>query len=210
MGSREAEHELSRGVAGSVESDALSHQPRWRSLALRAPGLRLSAAFASGLVLSLVVLGTLAAAVGQLLTAWKFAFAIGTAMLSFAAGLALLMGPVLRRRVPNPGVRQRTGIVGAFVYGILYSVATITTSAGPLVLLLTVATAVGNPAYGALLSLGYALGRGIPFLLLGIFAGAAGRWLARIGKYIRPAEIVSGLALVGLAVYFVRFAVLIG
>lgn len=97
-------------------------------------------------------------------------------------------------------------MVGAFVYGILYSVATITTSAGPLMLLLTVAAAIGKPLYGAFLSLGYAIGRGAPFLFFGIFAGAAGRWLAGVGEFARPAEIVSGLALLGLAAYFVRFA----
>lgn len=157
-------------------------------------------------MLSLIIVGTLTAVVGQLLTAWKSAFAVATAALSLVAGLALLMGPLIRRHLANPAVRKRRGVVGAFVYGILYSVATIITSAGPLMLLLTAAAAIGKPLYGAFLSLGYAIGRGAPFLFLGIFAGAAGRWLARIGEFARPAEIVSGLALIGLAVYFVRFA----
>lgn len=44
--------------------------------------------------------------------------------------------------------------------------ATLTTSAGPLLLLLTVAAALGRPAYGAALSLAYSIGRGVPFLRL--------------------------------------------
>lgn len=112
----------------------------------------------------------------------------------------------MRRRIPDPNVRKRGGLAGAFVYGFLYSVATVTTSAGPLLLLLTIAAAVGNPLYGALLSLAYAIGRGIPFLLLGLFAGTVGAWLARIGTARRIAEVVSGIALIGLAVYFVRLA----
>ncbi len=92
------------------------------------------------------------------------------------------------------------------MYGFLYSVATVTTSAGPLLLLLTVAAAIGNPLYGAILSLSYAIGRGLPFLLLGLFAGTVGAWLARIGRARRIAEVVSGVALVALAVYFVQLA----
>lgn len=175
----------------------------------RSYGLRLSLGFFTGLVLSLVVLGTVAAVLGRLLTGWKVEFAIGTAVLSLVAGIAVLIGPAIRRRVPNPAIRKRRGVAGAFLYGILYSVATITTSAGPLMLLLTVAAAVGRPAYGAILSLGYAIGRGVPFLLLGIFAGAAGRWLARLDKYRRIVELVSGVAMIGVAAYFVRLAVLI-
>lgn len=92
------------------------------------------------------------------------------------------------------------------MYGFLYSVATVTTSAGPLLLLLTIAAAIGNPLYGAALSLSYAVGRGLPFLLLGLFAGTVGAWLARIGRARRIAEVVSGVALIALAVYFVQLA----
>jgi cytochrome c-type biogenesis protein len=123
-----------------------------------------------------------------------------------SAGLAAIFGPALRRRVPDPEVRKRGGVAGGFLYGLLYSVATITTSAGPLLLLLTVAAAVGRPAYGAVLSLSYAVGGGVPFLLLGLFAGTVGAWLARIDRARRIAEVASGVALVGLAVYFARLA----
>jgi cytochrome c-type biogenesis protein len=97
-------------------------------------------------------------------------------------------------------------VVGAFLYGFCYSVATVTTSAGPLLLLLTVAAAIGRPAYGAALSLSYAVGRGLPFLLLGLFAGAVGTWLARVNRARRIAEVVSGIALVALAGYFAWLA----
>ena len=131
----------------------------------------LSLAFFLGLALTLTVLGTIAALVGRLLTGWKAAFGLGAAAVTFGAGIATLLGPVLRRRVPNPKVRQRGGVIGAFSYGFLYSLATITTSGGPLVLLLTFAAALGRPPYGAALSLAYGIGRGLPFLALGIFAG---------------------------------------
>ena len=168
--------------------------------------MALSVAFFAGLVIALTALGTLAAVFGRLLTRWSAAFALGAAVVTLIAGVATLFAPALRRRVPDPAVRQRRGVVGAFVYGVVYSVATITTSAGPLILLLTVAAAIGRPVYGAALSLGYGVGRGLPFLALGLFAGSIGAWLERVNKWRRTAEVVSGVALLGLAAYFVWLA----
>ena len=175
---------------------------RWR-------GALLSLAFFAGLVLTLTALGTVASVIGRLLTRWAQAFALGAAGLTLVAGVATLFGPAIRQRVPDPTVRQRGGAVGAFLYGVLYSIATITTSAGPLILLLTVSAAMGRPVYGFGLSLAYALGRGLPFLLLGLFAGQVGAWMDRASQARRGFEIVSGLALIALAVYFVRLSILL-
>ncbi|MBW3654846.1 MAG: thiol:disulfide interchange protein [Gemmatimonadetes bacterium] len=162
----------------------------------------ISLAFFAGVLTSLTALGAAAAALGRVVLAGDAASSLGMAVLSMGVGLAALAGPWMRRTVPDPAVRRRGGISGAYAYGLLYSVATITSSAGPLMLVLTVAAAVGRPAYGAGLSLSFAIGRGIPFLLIGLFAGAAGAALARIERYRRAAEVVSGLALLALAGYF--------
>jgi hypothetical protein len=96
------------------------------------------------------------------------------------AGLAAIFGPALRRRVPDPSVRRRGGIAGSFLYGTVYSIATITSAAGPLLLLLTISAAIGRPLYGAL--------------------------IARVERYRRPAEAASGVVLVGMSGYFVWLA----
>lgn len=166
----------------------------------------LSFSFFFGVVLSLLALGVAASFAGRLFSRWNAAFAFGVAVFSFIAGLVAIFGPSVRRHVPDPEVNKRGGMAGAFLYGLLYSVATVTTSAGPLLLLLTIAAAIGRPAYGAALSLSYAIGRGLPFLLLGLFAGTVGSWLARLGRARRIAEVVSGIALLVLSVYFVRLA----
>ncbi len=187
------------------DAAAASTAPAWR----RRRGVLLSVAFFLGLVLALAVLGTVAAVIGRLVTRWDAAFALGAAAVTGVAGVATLFGPAIRRRVPDPAVRQRRGVTGAFIYGVLYSVATVTTSAGPLLLLLTVAAALGRPTYGAGLSLAYGVGRGLPFLVLGLFAGQVGRWLERFERARRPVEVLSGIALLGLAIYFVWLATLI-
>ena len=190
------------GYVGSAETargGRVDRPARWH-------GAVLSLAFFIGLVVMLTALGTLASVVGRLLTQWARAFSLGAAGLTLAAGVATLFGPVLRQRIPDPMVRQRSGVLGAFGYGICYSVATITSSAGPLLLLLTVSAAMGRPAYGFALSLAFALGRGLPFLLLGLFAGRVSALVDEAGRARRLVEILSGVALVGLSLYFVRLA----
>lgn len=193
------------GIVGYVGSAETARRGRDDS-GRRRHSAMLSLAFFVGLVFMLTALGTLASVVGRLLTQWARAFSLGAAGVTLAAGVATLFAPVLRQQIPDPRVRQRSGVLGAFGYGICYSVATITSSAGPLLLLLTVSAAMGRPAYGFALSLAFALGRGLPFLLLGLFAGRLGELVNRAGRARRLVEILSGIALIGLSVYFVRLA----
>ena len=164
-------------------------------------------AFFAGLVLSLTIVGTAASILGRLLAGWRTGFAIGAAILTGLVGVAVLFGPTMRRVIPDPPVMRGAGLGGAFTYGVLFSIATITTSAGPLLLLLTVAAAIGRPWYGAALSLAYGIGRASPFLALAIFSGQIGALISRVERMRRPFEIASGAALIGVAGYFARIAV---
>ena len=168
----------------------------------RAHATVLALAFFSGVVLCTVALGVTASLLGRLLAEWSAAFAAMTAVLSVSVGLAAIFGPQMRQRFAAPSIERRAGISGAFLYGLMYTLATVTSGAGPLLLLLTVAAAIGRPLYGAALSLAYGIGRGAPFLVLGIFAGAVGSWLTRIDRMRRAAEITSGLMLIAIGGYF--------
>jgi cytochrome c-type biogenesis protein len=164
-------------------------------------------AFFIGLVLAITVVGAAASILGRVLAGWRTGFAIGAAILTTAVGIAVLFGPAIRRMIPEPPVPRGAGVSGAFTYGVLFSIATITTSAGPLLLLLTVAAAIGRPLYGAVLSLAYAVGRGAPFLALAIFSSQISVWMSGVERLRRPFEIVSGAALIGVAAYFAKIAV---
>jgi cytochrome c-type biogenesis protein len=157
----------------------------------------------TGLVTSLTALDITAANLGHVLTSWDAGFAAAIVIIMLLVGLAAIFGPAIRRHLPNPRIRTRGGVWGAFVYGLLFAVATITSSAAPLLLLFTVAAAIGQLMYGALISLSYAISRGLPFLLIGLFAGKLGVWLARTHRAQRVTELVSGVTLLGLPGYFV-------
>jgi cytochrome c-type biogenesis protein len=90
--------------------------------------------------------------------------------------------------------------VGAFGYGFVFSLGT---SAAPLLLVLTVAAASGKAQSALYLAFGFGLGRGLPFLLVGLFAGAVMR-LARLGLWRRAIEVASGCVLLFVAIYYAR------
>ena len=169
----------------------------------------LSVAFFTGVVLGIVALGVTASYIGRRFVRWISEFALLTAIFSAGAGVLALL-PRLRERIRRPEIEQRGGLSGAFLYGSMFTFATVTTGAGPLLLLLTITAAVGKPLYGAMLSLFYGFGRGLPFLLMGIFAGRVGAWLARMETARRVAEIASGVALLAIGVYFSWLASKIG
>lgn len=166
----------------------------------------LSLTFFIGVILSIMSLGIAAAYLGRVLTRWSTAFAIVAGVTSLIAGIAVLAAPWIRRHVRNPGIEKRGGVLGAFVYGLSYTIATATTGAGPLLLVLIVVAAIGRPTYGAVLSLFYGIGRGLPFLLMGLFAGGIGAWLARFDRARRTVELLSGVTLISMAVYFLRLS----
>jgi cytochrome c-type biogenesis protein len=83
------------------------------------------------------------------------------------------------------------------------------TSVAPLLLLLTFAAAQRSPGNGFALALAFGLGRGLPFLFVGLFAGAVMR-LARVASWRRAIELLSGCALLFVSIYYARvFAALL-
>ena len=95
---------------------------------------------------------------------------------------------------------RKPGIGGSFLYGLIFSLGT---SAAPLLLLLSVAAATANPVYGFILALVFAIGRGLPFLIVSAFAGAVTKF-AQLTWLRRSIQIVSGLALLFVCYYYVR------
>lgn len=165
----------------------------------RRGGILIAVAFFFGIVVNLTVLGALAGRLGAVLNEsfgryWAFAMAV----LSFAAALTAFMGPRLRiQRLAN---LRRPGIAGTFAYGFIFSLGT---SAAPLLLLLTIAAAQAHPEYGMVLAFAFGVGRGLPFLLVGVFAGLVMRFAA-LSRWRRPLQIVSGCALLTVAGYYAR------
>lgn len=173
------------GVVGTAESR------------IRGSGFPIATAFFAGLVLSLTALGALAGVLGLVATQavgqwWMLIMAA----LAFVAALAVLSRPSLW--LPDVTALRRPGLLGTFVYGLVFSLGTPAVS---LLLVLTVAAAEHRPAYGALLALGYGVGRGLPFLVLGLFSGAAMRLRCQ-PSWSRAIQVTTGSLLLLITGYY--------
>jgi len=160
-----------------------------------------------GMAVTYSILGVVAALTGSLL---------GSALqnplvLIFIAlvliGLALSMFGVYEIRVPQSlaliGGKNRSGYVGTFLMGLTVGLIA-APCIGPFVLgLLTYVGELGDPFLGFLMFFVLALGLGTPFLLLGIFSGAAAS-LPRSGAWMIWVRILFGFVLIGMAIYFLE------
>ena len=160
-------------------------------------GFFIAGAFFVGIVLSLTMLGALAGRIGVILTeTFGRYWALAMVVISIIAAIAAFSGP--RIRVAKLATMRKPGIGGAILYGFIFSLGT---SAAPLLLLLSVAAATADPLYGLSLAFSFGLGRGAPFLLVGLFAGAVSR-LAQLTWLRRSIQIISGFALLFVGYYY--------
>lgn len=171
----------------------------------RRSGFFIAVAFFAGIVVNLTLLGAVAGRLGAVLTeSFGRYWTLGMAVLSLVAAIFAFYGP--RLDIDRLAALRRPGAAGAFGYGFIFSLGT---SAAPLLLLLTVAAAQAKPLYGVLLAFAFGLGRGLPFLLVGLFAGAVLR-LARLAVWRRTVQVMSGIALLFVSAYYTKaFAALL-
>ena len=162
-------------------------------------GFLIAVAFFAGIVVNLTLLGAVAGRLGAVLTeTFGRYWALAMSVVSLLAAAVAFAGP--RLRVDQLAALRRPGPAGAFGYGFIFSLGT---SAAPLLLLLAVAAAQAKPLYGMALASAFGVGRGLPFLLAGVFAGAVMRF-ARMGTWRRTVQVLSGCALLFVSAYYVR------
>ena len=178
------------GIAGLVSSNTENKTNR---------GFMIALGFFCGIIVCLSVLGALAGRLGVFFTeTFGQYWALSMALISAIAAIVAFYGP--RLTVSKLAAIRRPGIGGSFVYGLIFSLGT---SAAPLLLLLSVAAATANPIYGFILALVFAIGRGLPFLVVSAFAGAVTKF-AQLTWLRRSIQIVSGIALLYVCYYYVR------
>ena len=175
------------GVVGGAESRS------------KRSGFLIALAFFTGIVVNLTILGALAGRLGAVLTeSFGRYWALGMAVVSLIAAVAAFWGPSLS--IEQLSSLRKPGMFGSFLYGFIFSLGT---SAAPLLLLFTVAATTARPEFGIPLAFAFGIGRGLPFLLVGLFAGMLMRF-SRLGSCRRAIQVISGSALVFVSVYYIR------
>ena len=170
----------------------------------RARSFWLSFAFALGLAITLAILGVVAALVGGLIGGSTHIWYYGVGAVCIVMGLQLL--DVLHIPLPDLAARQRErvtqrGLLGALLLGLVSGLAASGCATPALAAILTLVMARGALGYGASLLLAYGLGRGVPIVILGSFAGLL-KLLPRITAWTATLERISGAVMIAIGLYF--------
>jgi cytochrome c-type biogenesis protein len=153
-------------------------------------GFAVTFSFFIGIVFCLTLLGAIAGYSGIFLTeAFGKYWALGMGVIALMAAGIAFYGPYLR--VTQLESLRKPEIGGSFVYGFIFSLGT---SAAPLLLLLSFAVVKASLIYGLLLAFCFGIGRGLPFLIGGLFSSSVLK-LAKLSWLRKSIQILSGMAL---------------
>ena len=161
-----------------------------------------------GMAITYSVLGVVASVTGGLFGAALQNPIVPVGLAALMVGLSLSMFGVYEFRVPrflnrfaNKSTQSTSGAVGALVMGLTMGIVA-APCIGPFVLgLLVHVSTKADPVYGFFIFFVLALGLGLPYLILGTFTGAI-KALPRSGEWMITVRKVLGLALIGMALYF--------
>lgn len=171
----------------------------------KARGFWLSTFFTLGSSITFMLLGVAAALVGGLFGTERKLLYWLVALVCFLIGLNLLGALKLNfdfmTRV-QPKRVALTGLLGALLLGLVVGLAGSQCGTPVLVAILGLVMAKGALAYGASLLFAYGLGRGIPIILAGTFAGVV-KALPAMERWTRWMETAAGIVLVLVGIYFV-------
>jgi thiol:disulfide interchange protein DsbD len=162
-----------------------------------------------GMAITYSLLGVLAAKSGGFFGAalQKPGVLIGLAVLMIVLSLSMFgvyefRMPEALNRFANKSTQSTSGMVGALVMGLTMGIVA-APCIGPFVLALLVHVgATGDALYGFFLFFVLALGLGFPYLLLATFSGSLSA-LPRSGLWMVTVRKIFGVALIGMAIYFV-------
>jgi len=174
---------------------------RWRSFYL-------STSFAIGLAVTFMLLGIVASAFGGMVGSQQRWFYYIVATVCILMGLQFF--GVITLPIPDLLAAQREkirwrGAPGALALGLVSGLVASQCATPVLAAILTYAMATGTTAYGALLLFVYALGRGVPIIAAGTFAGVLQHLMA-LRRWTPVVERISGIVLIGVGLYLIWLA----
>ena len=184
------------GVAGSGSGTVVV-----RSRVLAAAGL-----FVLGFTLVFTAMGASVSGLGTMLIRHRAGLMQAAGLVVLALGLAnlgLLKIPLLYRERRSNMRRISPGPAGALPLGMAFALGW-TPCIGPVLAgILAIAASTASPAYGASLLFTYALGLGLPFLLLAAGLAREGRLMRWFRRHGRTIERVGGVVLVAMGVLMI-------
>lgn len=182
-----------------------------RQAASRTQGFLLAATYVSGMVILYAGLGIIFAAAGSLagsalqsplITRGVAALCLVMASSMFGA-FEMVLPTGLQTRLAQAG---GAGFKGAFAMGLAAGVIAAPCTGPVLSFILTLIARDGDVASGGVMMVVYALGMGMPFLVLGTFSQAIAR-IPKSGKWMEVVKSIFGLMMIAAGLYFLRLGV---
>lgn len=171
--------------------------------------------------------GRLVAGVALFIAGFTLVFVLGTAivggvssfLLQYSDAIVRVLGVVLialglvfvgqfsfLQRVWKPQQVKAGGLWAAPVVGVVFALGWTPCSGPTLAAISALTVTTGSAWQGAILGLAYALGLGIPFLLIALGLGWAGGAVAWLRRHIRAVNIAGGAMLIAIGVLMVTGA----
>jgi cytochrome c-type biogenesis protein len=172
-------------------------QPRWK-------GLSLALTFVLGLAITYVLIGATASFVGSVLGISKsgWMYLVAAVCLLVGLNMAGLLPISFDTFAPAQSKWSRmSGFAGALVLGMLFGLVASPCAMPILTLILALIAQKGQVAYGSVLMFTYAVGHGLPLIIIGTVAGALTS-LERFTKYSVLTQRVGGWLLIAVGLYF--------
>lgn len=171
----------------------------------KAQGFILSVAFVIGMAAMFGLMGGLLSFIGNMMRVQQRFISLFAAVILILIGLHFL--GVYKIRTPafmNLDMKQpkRRGVLGAVVLGVLGAIVMGPCGISYLTPVLAVALKEGRVLFGSGLSFLYGIGHGLPLIVLGTIAGVATAWLKKMQQAKKYIDIVSGIALIGVGLYY--------
>ena len=173
-------------------------QPRWK-------GLALALTFVLGLAITYVIIGATASFVGSVLGISKAGWMYIVAAVCILVGLNMsgLISVSFDTFMPAQSKWSKlSGYGGALVLGMLFGLVASPCAMPILTLILALIAQKGQVAYGSLLMFTYAVGHGLPLIIIGTVAGALTS-LERFTKYSVLIQRIGGWLLIAVGAYFI-------
>lgn len=160
-------------------------------------------AFVAGFTVVFMTLGLFAAAIGGFFASHRTAVSVVSGLIVIVFGLAFL--DIIRPPgfKGSAGMAQRSGVIGAFVFGLLYSLNLTPCVGAFLAAALATAAESGHALKGAALLGVYSAGLGIPFIVAGIALAKMNGLFKRIKSSYNVLVPVCGVALILFGVWMV-------
>ncbi|WP_308466184.1 cytochrome c biogenesis CcdA family protein [Rathayibacter soli] len=154
------------------------------------------ALFVIGFAVVFVIGGFLLGAVGFWLIEWRDLLTRIAGVIVILLGLVFVGQFTFLQRTFKPSWRPAMGLAGAPILGVVFAIGWSPCTGPTLVAISGLSLSGGSPWQGALLALFYALGLGVPFLLIALGFGWASGGIAFLRRHIRAVNIIGGVLLI--------------